>query len=82
MIDNVNGLGYSAGAMEDFNREMQSVLKSIADGLMTRDMLETTMNDAMVSNSLVFFSRMIASCHIQTHPDHFAPFLGLDEGGG
>jgi len=80
MIDGVQGLGYSAGAIEDFHREMENVLKGIADGTMTIDMLETTINEAMVSNSLVFFCRMVASCHIQTHSQHFAPFLGLEGG--
>jgi len=74
------GLGYSMGAVEDFYDQMSNMLGSIKDGTMTMDMLDTTMNEAQVSNSLVFFCRMLCSCHIQTNPEHFAPFLGLDEG--
>lgn len=35
-----------------------------------------------LSNSLVFFCRLLCSCHIQTHAETYAPFLGLDEDGG
>mmetsp|Transcript_29173 Transcript_29173/g.66115 ORF Transcript_29173/g.66115 Transcript_29173/m.66115 type:complete len:86 (-) Transcript_29173:1291-1548(-) len=50
----------------------------IEDGTMTAEMLQDNFNLLSFSNSLVTFSRLICSCYIQHHPQHFAPFLGID----
>mmetsp|Transcript_37246 Transcript_37246/g.117230 ORF Transcript_37246/g.117230 Transcript_37246/m.117230 type:complete len:107 (+) Transcript_37246:650-970(+) len=45
---------------------------------MTEEMLEDNFNLLSFSNSLVTFTRLVCSCYIQQHPQHFAPFLGID----
>jgi ubiquitin thioesterase protein OTUB1 len=83
MIDKKHGLGYSAGAIEDFHDEVRGVVDAIAKGTMGVDMLETDINSPNLSNSLVFFCRLLCSCHIQTRSLQYAPFLGIDvEGEG
>ena len=83
MIDKKHGLGYSAGAIEDFHDEVRGVVDAIARGTMSVDMLETDINYPNLSNSFVFFCRLLCSCHIQTRSLQYAPFLGIDvEGEG
>lgn len=83
MIDKKHGLGYSAGAVEDFHDEVRGVVDAIAKGTMSVDMLETDINSPNLSNSFVFFCRLLCSCHIQTRSLQYAPFLGIDvEGEG
>ncbi|EKX32976.1 hypothetical protein GUITHDRAFT_120854 [Guillardia theta CCMP2712] len=78
MLDKQLGLGYSGLAVSDFYEDMLNEVTLIEEGSMTEEMLEDNFNLLSFSNSLVTFTRLVCSCYIQQHPQHFAPFLGID----
>mmetsp|Transcript_11099 Transcript_11099/g.27221 ORF Transcript_11099/g.27221 Transcript_11099/m.27221 type:complete len:327 (-) Transcript_11099:12-992(-) len=73
------GLGYQSGAIEDFHNSVLNLLKAIARKDMTHDMLLADINQPMISNSAVFFFRLVISCHLQQNAERFAPFMGIFE---
>lgn len=78
ITDKNNGLGYSSAAVEDFYNDIVNQVQLIEQGDMTREMLRDNFNTLSLSNAVIFFCRLVCSCYIQQHPDHFAAFVGID----
>ena len=78
IIDSQNGLGYSSAAVEDFYNDIVNQVQLIEQGDMTMEMLRDNFNSLTLSNAVIFFFRLVCSCYIQQHPEHFAAFVGID----
>ena len=64
-LDVLVGLGSDKLLLEDFMEEFVAVVNGVVDGGSSVDDVLTSFRDAMVSNGIIFYARMMASAHIQ-----------------
>ncbi|CEM01604.1 unnamed protein product [Vitrella brassicaformis CCMP3155] len=67
--------GYTESTVDDFYDEFLDQLKLLRESATGPSELETTFQDAGVSNSLVVYARFLTGTHLKLHAPEFEPFL-------